>query len=189
MRALPGDRGDEREPGAVHRLDIQHDVRELARTLGYRDGPEASALERFEADRRRHLVAVRGLHEKLFYRPLLEAFGAVPAGLDPEGASERLAALGFANPDRAMASLRALTGIVSQDTVLLNDTVHANIAYGTPAATREQVEAAARAANGAAAIPATISGATTGGALSGPVNLLNRRMKRGFVAGRENWSQ
>ena len=44
-------------------------------------------------------------------------------------------------------SLRALMGVVSQDTVLLNDTVHANIAYGSPGATRDQVEAAARAAN------------------------------------------
>jgi subfamily B ATP-binding cassette protein MsbA len=44
-------------------------------------------------------------------------------------------------------SLRTLMGVVSQDTVLLNDTVHANIAYGSPSATREQVEAAARAAN------------------------------------------
>ena len=91
----------------------------LARTLGYRDGPEAGALERFEADRRRHAGAVRGLHEKLFYRPLLEAFGAVPAGLDPEGASERLAALGFANPDRAMASLRALTSGLSRRATLM----------------------------------------------------------------------
>jgi [glutamine synthetase] adenylyltransferase / [glutamine synthetase]-adenylyl-L-tyrosine phosphorylase len=91
----------------------------LARTLGYRDSPEASALERFEVDRRRHLVAVRGLHEKLFYRPLLEAFGAVPAGLDPEGAAERLAALGFANPERAMASLRALTAGLSRRATLM----------------------------------------------------------------------
>src|SRR5829696_5946749 len=91
----------------------------LARTLGYRDDPEASALERFEADRRRQLVAVRGLHEKLFYRPLLEAFGAVPAGLDPEGAAERLAALGFANPERAMASLRALTAGLSRRATLM----------------------------------------------------------------------
>ena len=91
----------------------------LARTLGYRDGPQAGALERFEADRRRHAAAVRGLHEKLFYRPLLEAFGAVPAGLDPEGASERLAALGFANPDRAMASLRALTSGLSRRATLM----------------------------------------------------------------------
>jgi len=46
-------------------------------------------------------------------------------------------------------SLRALLGVVSQDTVLLNDTVHANIAFGSPEATRAQVEAAARAANAA----------------------------------------
>jgi subfamily B ATP-binding cassette protein MsbA len=44
-------------------------------------------------------------------------------------------------------SLRALLGVVSQDTVLLNNTVLANIAYGSPGATREQVEAAAEAAN------------------------------------------
>jgi ATP-binding cassette, subfamily B, bacterial MsbA len=44
-------------------------------------------------------------------------------------------------------SLRATLGVVSQDTVLLNDTVHANVSFGSPGATREQVEAAARAAN------------------------------------------
>jgi ABC-type multidrug transport system fused ATPase/permease subunit len=44
-------------------------------------------------------------------------------------------------------SLRALMGVVSQDTVLLNDTVRGNIAYGSPGASGEQVEAAARAAN------------------------------------------
>ncbi len=49
-------------------------------------------------------------------------------------------------------SLRALMGVVSQDTVLLNDTVRGNIAYGSPGATAEQVEAAANAANAAAFI-------------------------------------
>ncbi|HUR93202.1 MAG TPA: ABC transporter ATP-binding protein [Gemmatimonadales bacterium] len=44
-------------------------------------------------------------------------------------------------------SLRSLMGVVSQDTVLLNDTVRANIAYGSPGATPAQIEAAARAAN------------------------------------------
>jgi ATP-binding cassette, subfamily B, bacterial MsbA len=44
-------------------------------------------------------------------------------------------------------SIRSLMGVVSQDTILLNDTVHANIAYGSPGATRAQVEAAAAAAN------------------------------------------
>jgi subfamily B ATP-binding cassette protein MsbA len=52
-------------------------------------------------------------------------------------------------PRLQRASLRSLLGVVSQDTVLLNDTVFANIAYGAPGASREQVEAAARAANAA----------------------------------------
>jgi subfamily B ATP-binding cassette protein MsbA len=47
-----------------------------------------------------------------------------------------------------LASLRQLTGIVSQDTVLFNDTVRANIAYGAAERfSQEQVETAARAAN------------------------------------------
>ncbi len=49
-------------------------------------------------------------------------------------------------------SVRSLMGVVSQDTVLLNDTVRANIAYGSPGATAEQVKAAADAANAAAFI-------------------------------------
>jgi len=44
------------------------------------------------------------------------------------------------------ASLRRAIGIVPQDTVLFNDTVEYNIAYGRPGATRAEVEAAARAA-------------------------------------------
>jgi ABC-type transport system involved in Fe-S cluster assembly fused permease/ATPase subunit len=43
-------------------------------------------------------------------------------------------------------SLRAAIGMVPQDTVLFNDTIYYNIAYGRPDATREEVEAAARAA-------------------------------------------
>jgi ATP-binding cassette subfamily B protein len=44
------------------------------------------------------------------------------------------------------ASLRASIGIVPQDTVLFNDTIYFNIAYGRPGASREEVEAAARGA-------------------------------------------
>ena len=46
-----------------------------------------------------------------------------------------------------LGALRALTGIVSQDTVLFNDTVRANVAFGRPDATQAQLDAAARAAN------------------------------------------
>ncbi len=44
-------------------------------------------------------------------------------------------------------SLRAAIGIVPQDTVLFNDTIEYNIAYGRPGAAREDVIAAARAAH------------------------------------------
>lgn len=49
--------------------------------------------------------------------------------------------------DLRTTDLRSLMGIVSQETVLFHDSVRANIAYGRPDATPDQVEAAARAAN------------------------------------------
>src|ERR1019366_6797381 len=45
------------------------------------------------------------------------------------------------------ASLRACIGIVPQDTVLFNDSIYYNIAYGRPHATRAEVIAAAQTAN------------------------------------------
>ena len=47
----------------------------------------------------------------------------------------------------AQGSLRAAIGIVPQDTVLFNDSIYYNIAYGRPEASREDVIAAARAAH------------------------------------------
>ncbi|MGB0747332.1 MAG: ABCB family ABC transporter ATP-binding protein/permease [Magnetospiraceae bacterium] len=46
--------------------------------------------------------------------------------------------------DVTQKSLRASIGIVPQDTVLFNDTIYYNIAYGRPEATREEVEQAAQ---------------------------------------------
>ena len=48
--------------------------------------------------------------------------------------------------DVTLASLRAQVGIVTQETVLFNDTVRNNIAYGQPQVLQKDVEAAARAA-------------------------------------------
>jgi ATP-binding cassette, subfamily B, bacterial MsbA len=48
--------------------------------------------------------------------------------------------------DVTLASLRAQIGIVTQDTVLFNDTVRNNIAYGKPNVPQKEVEAAAHAA-------------------------------------------
>jgi ATP-binding cassette subfamily B protein len=47
----------------------------------------------------------------------------------------------------AQASVRAAIGIVPQDTVLFNDTIRYNIAYGRPGASEAEVEAAARMAH------------------------------------------
>jgi subfamily B ATP-binding cassette protein MsbA len=49
--------------------------------------------------------------------------------------------------DVTLASLRAQIGIVTQETVLFDDTIGANIAYGSSNATEAAIEAAARAAN------------------------------------------
>ncbi len=48
--------------------------------------------------------------------------------------------------DTTLASLRSQIGVVAQDTVLFNDTVRNNIAYGQPGVPQKAVEAAARAA-------------------------------------------
>ncbi|MGV6812512.1 MAG: ABCB family ABC transporter ATP-binding protein/permease [Brevirhabdus sp.] len=48
--------------------------------------------------------------------------------------------------DVTQDSLHAQIGVVPQDTVLFNDTIYYNIAYGRPAASRKEVEAAAKAA-------------------------------------------
>jgi subfamily B ATP-binding cassette protein MsbA len=49
--------------------------------------------------------------------------------------------------DVTLPSLREQIGIVTQETVLFDDTIAGNIAYGTPGATAAQIEAAARTAN------------------------------------------
>jgi subfamily B ATP-binding cassette protein MsbA len=48
--------------------------------------------------------------------------------------------------DTTLASLRSQIGVVTQETVLFNDTLRNNIAYGQPGVSQKDVEAAARAA-------------------------------------------
>ena len=70
----------------------------------------------------------------------------IPRLYEPTGGVIRLD--GIDTRDIRLDSLRGLTGIVSQDTVLFNDSVRNNIAYGAAGRfTDAQVEAAARAAN------------------------------------------
>ncbi len=69
----------------------------------------------------------------------------IPRFYDPT--SGRIYIDGIETRDITLPSLRSLTGIVSQDTVLFNDTVRNNIAYASERFSQEQVERAARAAN------------------------------------------
>jgi ATP-binding cassette, subfamily B, bacterial MsbA len=65
-----------------------------------------------------------------------------------EPTSGRILLDGIDTREIKLPALRSLTGIVSQETVLFHDTVRSNIAYGaTNRYTREQIEAAAKAAN------------------------------------------
>jgi len=83
----------------------------LARTMGYRD------VESWRRDHDKHTFEVRRLHEKLFYRPLLDAVARLPAEhsrLTAEAATERLEALGFVDSAAALRHLEALTQGVSR---------------------------------------------------------------------------
>jgi ATP-binding cassette, subfamily B, bacterial len=68
----------------------------------------------------------------------------LPRFYDPEGGVVRVG--GYDVADVTRDSLRAAIGLVMEDSFLFSDTVRANIAYGRPDATDEQVLAAARAA-------------------------------------------
>lgn len=81
----------------------------LARVLGYRSGISADAREALDADLAAHRSAARAVHERLWFRPLLEAFAGTRRALGPEAAAERLAAFGFTDVDRTRQAVTALT--------------------------------------------------------------------------------
>ncbi|MEV7415809.1 bifunctional [glutamine synthetase] adenylyltransferase/[glutamine synthetase]-adenylyl-L-tyrosine phosphorylase [Streptomyces sp. NPDC089919] len=89
------------------------DLRRLGRSLGLRTEPVAELNKAW----RRHASVVRRLHEKLFYRPLLDAVAQLAPGeirLSPAAAGERLVALGYADPAAALRHLEALASGVTR---------------------------------------------------------------------------
>jgi subfamily B ATP-binding cassette protein MsbA len=109
-------------------------------TFGY-DGAEPVLREVSFAVPRGHVAAIVG-PSGAGKTTLLEL---LPRFHDPVSGEIRLDGIPLARLERR--SLRSLLGVVSQDTVILNDTVRANIAYGRPDAGAPDIEAAARAAN------------------------------------------
>ena len=93
--------------------ETEADLRRLGRAMGLKNDP-ASTLT---ATWHRHKVEARRLHEKLFYRPLLQAvvrLDPTDAKLSLDAAQERLKALGFVDPENAMRHLTALSQGVSR---------------------------------------------------------------------------
>jgi glutamate-ammonia-ligase adenylyltransferase len=103
----------------VHSLpsDIA-DRTHIARVLGYRDEGPTTALERFDAAHRRHQNQVRSIHEKLFFRPLLEAIAGI-GPLSQQAVEDRLAAFGFLDVAHTRAALAELTTGLSRRSKLM----------------------------------------------------------------------
>ena len=92
----------------------------LAKSMGFRDNDQRIALDQFEDELVRHRATIRTIHERLFYRPLLEAFAASPTvHLSPEGAARQLAALGFLDAAGARRALAELTTGLSRRSRLM----------------------------------------------------------------------
>ena len=134
---LPADEGDRPgETAARFAERIEYD------RVSFAYGNEAAVLHDASFDvRRGQVVAIVGPSGagKTTLVDLLPRFY--------EPASGEIRLDGVAIPRYTRRSLRGLMGIVSQETILLNDTVLANIAYGRDDFTLDQVRAAARAAN------------------------------------------
>jgi len=112
--------------------------RRLALVLGFEDDASATATARFEDALRRCQRDVRAIHERLFFRPLLEAFATVgvPAAPAPQGAdssgeqvaspvmsaeavAQRLAAFGFSDATRTRAAVEDLASGLTRSSRLM----------------------------------------------------------------------
>ena len=90
-----------------------HDLRRLGRSFGYKD-PVKELLSTWRHTAQR----VRGLHERLFYSPLLDTVAKIPSTqlrLTTDAAVDRLRALGYADPTAALRHIAALSqGVTRQ---------------------------------------------------------------------------
>ncbi|MBT5300252.1 MAG: ABC transporter ATP-binding protein/permease [Rhodospirillaceae bacterium] len=84
------------------------------------------------------IVGASGAGKSTISRLLFRFYDATGGGILIDGQDVRTV---------TQKSLRAAIGMVPQDTVLFNDTIYYNIAYGRPGATPAEVEAAARLAH------------------------------------------
>ncbi len=104
----------------------------LARAMGFRPDARGDARAVFEAEWTLHSREVKRLHEKLFYRPLLDAVAHVPSAdlrLTTGEAGRRLSALGFSDERGALHHIEALTAGLSRRAVLQRTLLPVILAY------------------------------------------------------------
>jgi [glutamine synthetase] adenylyltransferase / [glutamine synthetase]-adenylyl-L-tyrosine phosphorylase len=93
----------------THTLPTDRDHRRrIARVLGYRGTPESGVTDAFDRDLARRRNVVRRVHERLYFRPLLDALAGA-GHMSPDAAASALASFGFADADRTRAAVRDLT--------------------------------------------------------------------------------
>jgi subfamily B ATP-binding cassette protein MsbA len=128
-------------PNPVHKTSFNDRVRFDHVCFRYGEGPALTIKDvSFEIPRGSVVAVVGGTGSgKTTLANLLARF------YDPVSGAVTMDGVDLRQMD--VGDLRNLVGVVTQETVLFNDTVAANIAYGTPEATRERVVAAAKLAN------------------------------------------
>jgi glutamate-ammonia-ligase adenylyltransferase len=93
------------------------DQRRLGRSMGFTLDPVSDLTKEWK----KHAREVRRIHEKLFYRPLLQAVAKLDSNdskLSTEDAQSRLKALGYVDPDSALRHLESLTSGVTRRAVI-----------------------------------------------------------------------
>lgn len=93
------------------------DQRRLGRSMGFTLDPVSDLTKEWK----KHAREVRRIHEKLFYRPLLQAVAKLDSNdskLSTEDARSRLKALGYVDPDSALRHLESLTSGVTRRAVI-----------------------------------------------------------------------
>jgi ATP-binding cassette subfamily B protein len=124
----PGAAALEIREGAVafRSVDFRYDLRRpILSDVDFRIGPGATVA----------IVGPSGGGKSTIARLLFRFYDVNAGAIEIDGQDVR---------DVTQDSLRRAIGVVPQDTVLFNDTIYYNIAYGRPGATRAQIEEAAR---------------------------------------------
>jgi len=126
------------EEEQTHQVPTEPTARQhLAMVLGFRDTPSSTAAEKFGEELRSYQREVRAVHERLFFRPLLETFAALDLQrrdeqgaseplqaedgtvMEPDAVSRRLEAFGFADLSRTRAAVSELAGGLTRSSRLM----------------------------------------------------------------------